>query len=96
MSDEYKLQKAVGDAARAEGYLRDEWLAEVEARRLNDLFEGWKHTRPDDIEGRERIFRQYHEVLKFRENLQRIASEGHMAQAELDTVVKMQKAANER
>ncbi len=94
MTDEHALLRAIGDAARAEAYLRDDWLTDVEQARIADLIEGWKNTAPGDVDGRERIFRQYHEVAKFRENLQRIAASGRLAQAELDMNAKMVQKGN--
>jgi len=89
MTDELKLSKAIGDAARATAYLQDEWLTEVENARIAALIEGWKNTAPGDVDGRERIFRQFHEVAKFRENLQKIQAAGRLAQAELDMAAKL-------
>ncbi len=94
MTDEHALLRAIGDAARAETYLRDDWLTELENARESDLIAALINTAPADVEGRERGYRQIHEIRKFRENLQRIAASGRLAQAELDMAAKMVQKGN--
>ena len=92
MSDEFALQKKISDAAKAETYLRDEFLQERQEARIAEIFAGWQATNPRDVEMRESLFRQYHEVKKRWDDLIRIAADGRVAQAELDMLEAQRKA----
>ncbi len=84
MADEIALHKKLEDAARAEAYLRDPFLQERQQARIAELFDAWTKTAPRDNEGREFLFRQYHEAKKRWDDLQLIAAAGRLAQAELN------------
>lgn len=84
MADEFALNRAISDGARAEAYLRDDWLKERQQARIAELFNAWVNTAPGDEGGRERLFRQLHEVKKRWDDLERLSAAGRLAQAELN------------
>ncbi len=94
MTDEHKLIQAVGDAARAETLMRDEFLMGVFSQLENDYIAGWRATAARDTDARERLWQAVQVVGKVRDHLGMVAANGRVAQAELDKLAGMVQKGN--
>ena len=83
MSDEFKLQQDASRAARADGLLKNELLAEAYDKLEADLIAAWIASNPRDTDGRERCFHAVHANRKHKEYLVSIVNNGKLAAAEL-------------
>lgn len=83
MSDD-KLQKAIGDGARAKALLDNEALAGAFEALQRDYTTAWLNTAARDTEGRERLWQAIQIVGLVRGHLSRVVTNGKIAQAELE------------
>ncbi len=83
MSDD-KLQDAIGRGARAERLLADELLRECFAALEAEYLKAWRATAARDTDARERLWQATQVLGKVRDHLVAIASNGKLAQRELD------------
>ena len=86
MSDD-KLQTAIGRGARAQELLRSELLQEVFAKLDTEYIAAWRRTPARDTDARERLWQATQIVGKVKGHLAIIASDGKLAQRELDELV---------
>lgn len=83
MTDEIALTKATARATRAQRLLDDELLAEAFASLESSYIAAWRATTIEDITGREKLFLAINVVGKVRDHLNKVVSDGKLAQAEL-------------
>jgi hypothetical protein len=83
MTDESKLDQAVGRAARAEALLDNELLKEAFIGLEGSYTAAWRSTAIDDVAAREKLFLAINVVGKVRDHLTAIVTNGKLAQAEL-------------
>src|ERR1700750_1486340 len=89
MSDD-RLRDGISSAQGARELLQHEMLKEAFDSLQTDYMNLWKHTKPSEVEGREKIFIAWHVVGKVQEHLQRILENGKLAQIELDEMIAKQ------
>ncbi len=86
MSDD-KLHDAITRGGRAKQLLGDELLAEA-FKTLEDAYiAAWRATKPDATADREKLFIAVNMVGKVRDHLTSVASNGSIAQAELNKLI---------
>jgi hypothetical protein len=83
MTDEIALQRAATKAARAQGLLEDELLAEAFTSLESAYTNAWRSTTIDDVTGREKLFLAINVVGKVRDHLTVIVNDGKLAAREL-------------
>ena len=83
MNDEIELTKATARAARAEGLLRNELLAEAFDTLEASYTQAWRNTTIEDVSGREKLFLAINIVGKVRDHLNSVVNNGKLAAAEL-------------
>ena len=83
MTDEFALQRAAAKAARAQGLLEDEILAEAFTSLESAYTGAWRSTTIDDVNGREKLFLAINIVGKVRDHLITVVNNGKLAAAEL-------------
>lgn len=76
---------------RASALLQDELLNEAFDRLEAEYFKGWKDSKPDDEKGRERAFVAISLLNGLRGHLRRVMETGHLAQQDLEYIVKTRK-----
>lgn len=89
MTDESKLDQAVGRAARAEALLDDELLTEAFTGLEDSYTAAWRATGIDDVGAREKLFLAINIVGKVRDHLTRVVTNGKLAQAELKEILQV-------
>lgn len=87
MSDEDKLIRSIGRAARAQALIDDELLQESFATLEARYIEHWK-SGPDlhDVAGRERLWAAVQIVGKVRSQLMTMISDGKVARGDMDAI----------
>lgn len=83
MTDDF-LQARINRGKRAEALVRDEMLIEAFDEMVSSYYADWLKTSPGDSAERERIYLKARQVGELRERLVRWATDGNLAQAELD------------
>lgn len=83
MTDESKLDQAVGRALRAQDLLDNELLAEAFTGLEDSYTVAWRATTIDDVAAREKLFLAINIVGKVRDHLSAVVTNGKLAQAEL-------------
>jgi hypothetical protein len=83
VTDEIALQRAAAKAARAQGLLEDELLAEAFNSLESAYTSAWRSTTIDDVTGREKLFLAINVVGKVRDHLTVIVNDGKLAAREL-------------
>jgi hypothetical protein len=86
MTDESKLDQAVGVAARAEALLDNELLQEAFAGLEDSYTAAWRATAIDEVGAREKLFLAINIVGKVRNHLTAIVTNGKLARAELKEI----------
>ena len=86
MTDESKLDQAVGRAAHAEALLENDLLQEAFTGLEDNYTAAWRATAIDDVGAREKLFLAINIVGKVRDHLNAIVTNGKLAQAELKEI----------
>ena len=89
MSDD-RLRDATSRAQWASELLQNELLKEAFETLQADYLKLWQHTKPSDVDGREKIFIAWHVVGKVQEHLHRVIDSGKLAQKELEELIMKQ------
>ena len=84
MTDEHKLIRDNSRALQAEGLLNSDLLKEAFAKLEEEYIAAWRSTKHDDQLGREKLFLAVNVIGKVKDHLQSVASNGKLAQAELN------------
>jgi len=86
MTDESKLDVAVGRAARAQDLIDNELLAES-FKTLEDAYiAAWRQSPIEDTAAREKLFLAVNVIGKVRDNLIAVLSNGKLAMAEIQQI----------
>ncbi len=93
MADEIKLRHALERAAQAEVLKRNELLQEAFAYLEKRYIEEWAMSQFRDHEARERLWMAVNVNRKYKDHLQAVISNGVLAQAELNQLSGLNKAA---
>jgi hypothetical protein len=91
MIDEGKLHHDRDRAAKAEGLLRNELLAEAFAMLDHEYIKAWRATHINDTNARERLHQAVQIVAKVKDHLNRVVADGRLAQRQLDDLAAKQK-----
>lgn len=83
MTDESALTKATARASRAQRLIEDDLLAEAFTSLEAAYIAAWRATKIDDTPAREKLFLAINVVGKVRDHLEKVVSDGKIAQAEL-------------
>ena len=86
MTDENKLDQAVGKGGRAQDLLDNELLSDAFTGLEDSYTAAWRATGIDDVAAREKLFLAINIVGKVRDHLAAIVTNGKLAQAELKEI----------
>jgi len=84
MTDEIKLRKAQGRAARVETLMRDEMLQEAFATLEAEYIRGWKLTADTEHAARERLYIAVQLVSEIKRHLRKVLDDGKLATRDLN------------
>ena len=89
MTDEFKLNQAIGDAARAAELMRDEMLQTSFEGLIGAYMKAWRNS--IDADERERCWHRVQALDEIRARLAFVVQGGRIAQAELDKIAETQR-----
>ncbi len=92
MTDEFKLNRAVEDAARASDLMRHEMLQASFDGLIGAYTKAWRGSTDPDV--RERLWHRVAALDEIRARLAFVVQGGRVAQAELDKIVGMVQNSN--
>ena len=87
MSDD-KLQAAINKGAKAKALVDNEVLTEAFFKLENEYIKAWRNWHATDTDGRERLWTAVNVLGKVRDNLNRMISDGKIAQTQLEELIR--------